>query len=102
MKALEKYKAYEDKTFGDAAALYLAESTAKSADRQEQALRSVLQFVGDIPLSEIDDDSLSEYKQKRCRKVMVGTVNKEISVVRTILNNAVKVWGWMPAVWRRW
>ena len=98
MRALEKYKAYEGKTFGDAAALYLAESTAKSADRQEQALRSVLQFVGDIPLSEIDDDSLSEYKQKRCRKVMVGTVNKEISVVRTILNNAVRVWGWMPAV----
>ncbi len=98
MRSFEKFRQFEHKTLGDAAALYLAESTAKNKDRQEQALRSVLSFAGDIRLSEIDDDSLWEYKQARCRQVMVGTVDKEISVVSTVINKAVKVWGWMPSV----
>ena len=98
MHTLERYKDYEHKTLRDAAALYLAESTAKNKTRQEQALRSVLRFAGDIRLGEIDDDSLWEYKQERSRQVMVGTINKEISVVSTVLNKAVKDWGWMPSV----
>ena len=84
MNIFEKFKEYEHKTLGDAAALYLAESTAKNKVRQEQALRSVLRFVGDTCISEIDDDSLWEYKQERSRQVMVGTINKEISVVSTV------------------
>ena len=98
MNTLERFKAYEHKTLGDAAALYLAESTAKHKARQEQALRPVLRFAGGIRLGEIDDDSLWEYKQERSRQVMVGTINKEISVVSTVLNKAVKDWGWMPSV----
>ena len=98
MNTMQKYEQYQHKTFVDAAALYLAEFTAKNKNRQDQALRVVLRFIGDIPIGEIDDDSLWEYKQERGRKVMVGTVNKEISVVSTVLNKTVKVWGWMPSV----
>ena len=37
MNALEKYKAYEHKTFADAAELYLAEFDGKCRRRQEYA-----------------------------------------------------------------
>ena len=98
MRALEKYKSYAHKTFGDAAALYLEEFNGKEKDRQFYALRSVLKYIEDVPLWDIDDDSLWEYKQERSREVMAGTVTKELTVVSTVLNKAARDWRWLPWV----
>ncbi len=70
MKALEKFKAYAHKTVGDAAALYLEEFKGTDKDRQDYALRPVLKYIADIPLIEIDDDALWQYKQDRCQQVI--------------------------------
>ncbi len=98
MNTLERFKAYEHKTFGDAAELYLAEFTGKNKARQEYALAPILTYIADSPLLEIDDDSFWKYKQERCLEVMAGTVNKELTVAKTVLNKAARDWRWMPAV----
>ncbi len=98
MNVLEKYKAYENKTFADAAALYLAEFTGKDKKRQEYALNQVLPFTGHLNLMEINDESLWEYMSRRSREAMVGTIRKELIVVNTVLNKAARVWRWIPAV----
>lgn len=98
MSALDKYKAYEHKTFGDAAALYLAEFEGKCKERQEYALKPILAYIADTPLLEIDDESFWQYKQDRCLEVLAGTVNKELTVAKTVLNKAARDWRWIPAV----
>ena len=55
MNAMERFKAYEHKTFGDAAELYLAEFDGKCKDRQVYALRQALRFIEDTPLIDVDD-----------------------------------------------
>ncbi len=98
MRALEKYTAYAHKTFGDAAALYLEEFKGKDKRRQVDALRCVSKYIEDIPLLDIDDDALWEYKQERSRQVMAGTITKELTVISTVLNKAAKDWRWIPWV----
>ena len=61
MNIFEKYKEYEHKTFGDAAALYVAEFSGKCRRRQEYALNPILAYIADIPLLEIDDESFWQY-----------------------------------------
>jgi len=46
MNALERFKAYEHKTFGDAAELYLAEFDGKCKERQVFALGKDPSMVG--------------------------------------------------------
>lgn len=98
MNILEKCQAYEHKTFDDAAALYLAEFTGKCKERQEYALRQVLKYIGDVPLLEICDETLWEFKNDRLKQVMPGTVHKEIGTVRTVLNKAARDYGWVPFI----
>ena len=98
MNILEKCDAYKHKTFRDAAALYLAEFTGKCKARQKYALDALLPYIGDLPLIEIDDDSFWQYKQERCLEFMAGTVNKELTAAKTVLNKAARDWRWMPAV----
>ena len=98
MNALEKFKAFEHKTFGDAAALYAAELSGPGRERQIYALRAVLPYIEDVPLMELTDESLWEYKNQRLKEVMPGTVQKEIVTVRTVLNRAARDYGWLPYV----
>lgn len=98
MNILEKCQAYKHKTFDDAAALYLAEFTGKCKVRQEYALRQVLKYIGDVPLLEMCDEALWEFKNDRLKQVMPGTVDKEIRTVRTVLNKAARDYGWIPFI----
>lgn len=61
MNALERFKAYEHKTFGNAAALYVKEFEGKCKRRQEYALNPVLTYIEDIPLLDMCDSALVEH-----------------------------------------
>lgn len=98
MDILERFKAYEHKTFGDAAALYQEEFKGKNKDRLDYALRPVLEYIADVRLMDLDDDALWEYKQERSREVMAGTVAVELGAVSRVLNKAAKDWRWLPWV----
>ena len=75
MNTLERFKAYEHKTFGDAAELYLAEFDGKCKERQVFALRQVLRFIEDTPLLDVDQSAMAEYKEVRSQERMAGESN---------------------------
>jgi integrase len=62
-------------------------------DRDVYALNAVLPSIGDLPLERIHNDSLARYRVKRANLGMaVGTINKELAIVRRILILAAGVW----------
>jgi hypothetical protein len=82
------------RTFAQAAKKYLEENQHKrSLDCDVYALNAVLPSIGDQPLERIHNDSLARYKVKRANLGMaVGTINKELAIVRRILILAAGVW----------
>ncbi|MCH7782985.1 hypothetical protein IID62_07945, partial [candidate division KSB1 bacterium] len=57
-------------------------------------------FKGDV-----DEETLRQYKKERHRglgpfkkPVMVGTINKELTTITTVLNRACMDWPWIPSV----
>ena len=97
MSIFERYERFAQKTFGDAAEQYLLEFDGKCKRRQEYALEPVLEYIADLPLIDIDDLGLQQYKHERMQQVMAGTVNKEIATAAAVLNKAAKVWRWIPS-----
>ena len=97
MSIFDRFDRFADKTFGDATDQYLAEFDGKCKRRQEYALEPVLKYIRDLPLIDVDDLALQQYKQERSQQVMAGTVNKEITTVTAVLNKAARVWRWIPS-----
>lgn len=97
MSIYERYEQFADKTFKDAADKYLDGFTGKCKKRQWYALQHVMPHIGHLPLIDVDDSALEEYKRSRMRFAMVGTINKEISTVTAVLNKAARVWRWIPS-----
>ncbi len=81
-------------TFREAAEKFLKENCPdKSLERAAIALDRVLPFIGSFELDEVYDDTLSEFKvNRRDDGVSAGTINKELSFVRRILNLAARKW----------
>lgn len=94
---LDRFEKFADKTFDDAAAMYLAEFEGKCLKRQQYALKHIQPFIGHLPLIDVDDQALAEYKATRKKFAMAGTINKEISTATAVLNKACKVWRWIPS-----
>ena len=97
MSIFDRFDRFADKTFGDAAHQYLSEFDGKCQRRQEYALEPVLKYIADLPLIDVDDLALQQYKHDRIQQVMAGTVNKELTTVTAVLNKAAKVWRWIPS-----
>ena len=97
MGMLDRFEKFADKTFNDAAAMYLAEFEGKCLTRQQYALKHIQPFIGHLPLIDVDDQALAEYKKVRKTQAMVGTINKEITTATAVLNKACKVWRWIPS-----
>lgn len=62
-------------------------------------------YIGHLTLNDVDDEALLQFKEDRRdgkgafeRASMAGTVNKELTVVVTILNRACRDWRWIPSV----
>jgi integrase len=93
-----------EKTFKDAAESLLLEVKGRSSyTRYQHSHRWLSPYLDDLPLSAIDENVLSTFKadrlsgnhrnpgQKKARRAMVGTVNKDIAFLKSVLNRAVKL-----------
>lgn len=82
------------RTFGEAAARFLAEHQHKrSLERDTRALAALDRFIGHLPLKRVHHDTLKPYVDWRLSKGQSpGTINRELAVVRRILNLAARLW----------
>jgi integrase len=107
---LERFEKHSRRTFAEAAARYLAEFQGKDKRRIAAAIEVVLPYIGALRLIDVDDEAMLQFKEDRKlgnppftdedgkpRPAMVGTINKELTQVTTILNKACKVWRWLPS-----
>lgn len=105
IRLAEVYGVRPTRTFEQAAVKYIEDYQSKrSIERDVIALKIVMPYIGKLPLDRVHNDALVKFKQDRrsaCR--MSGTINKELAVVRRILNLAARVWRhpngqtWLPA-----
>ena len=81
-------------TFREAAAKFLAENQHKrSLERDRRALAALDPFIGSLPLQRVHHDTLAPYVRARLDKgSSPGTINRELAVVRRILNLAARLW----------
>ena len=94
IRLAEVYGVRPTRTFEQAAVKYLEENQHKrSLDRDVIALKTVMPYIGSLALDRVHNDSLAKYRSDR-RKLgrKPGTINKELGVVRRILNLAARVW----------
>jgi integrase len=84
-----------ERTFERAAVKYLDEyKNKRSIQRDIYALNRVMPFIGHLPLKQVHHNTLKKFKVQRLQEdeVAVGTVNKELAIVRRILNLAARLW----------
>jgi integrase len=88
------YGRRRDRPFREAATKYLNEQTHKrSLDRDARALQRLDQDIGQLPLSRVHQDSLGPHIRARLAEGRSpGTVNRDLAVVRRILNLAARAW----------
>ena len=91
-------------TFREAAVKFLAENQHKrSIERDVRAVKALDPFIGSLPLTRIHQGTLDPFIRWRRDKGNVGaTINRELAVVKRILNLASRYWRddadqpWMP------
>jgi hypothetical protein len=77
----------------EAATKYLQENQHKrSIDRDGYALKQLIPVLGHLPLRKVHMGTVQPYVEKRAKSVSQGTINKELSVLRRILNLAARRW----------
>jgi integrase len=103
-RAVHLFGEQREHTFRDAATKFLAENQHKrSLDRDERALAVLDPFIGALPLQRVHHDTLAPYVRSRLDNgKSPGTVNRDLAVVRRILNLAARLWRdetdrpWLP------
>jgi len=82
------------RTFQEAAIKFLEDNRHKKLlERYVYAFDRVMPHIGHMRLDRIHNDTLSSYRRaRRTDGVSAGTVNKELSCVRRVLNLAARVW----------
>ena len=91
-------------SFREAAAKFLAENQHKRSLKRDQRALAVLDpFIGALPLQRVHHDTLAPYIRSRLEKGRSpGTINRDLAVVRRILNLASRLWRdatdrpWLP------
>lgn len=70
-----------------------AESNKSPAtrDREQQALKALIRILGDLPTSELTPARIEEYKAYRLNEKSPYTVNIEIRILNTVLNQAASL-----------
>ena len=105
IRLAEVYGIRPTRTFEQAAVKYIEDYQSKrSIERDVIALKIVMPYIGKLPLDRVHNDALMKFKHdRRSAGRMSGTINKELAVVRRILNLAARVWRhpngqtWLPA-----
>jgi integrase len=81
-------------TFREAGLKFLAENQhKKTIERDVRTLKILDPFIGSLPLKHVHQGTLEPYIQWRRKKGQVaGTINREMAVVKRILNLASRYW----------
>ena len=81
-------------TFQEAAARYLMENKHKrSIDRDAYALKLIVPYIGDLPLSKVHLGTIQPFIDDRLASGLAAdTVNRDLSSVKTILRRASDTW----------
>lgn len=91
----------EEKTFREMMEKYMKEysernKSLKSRIRDKSVSHHLTQFFGDLTLTSITPNLISEYKTKRREKgAAPATVNKELMLMSHAFNLAIKEWEWV-------
>lgn len=106
----DRFEQHAERTFAEAATRYIREFQGKDKLRVGNAIESVAPYIGHLRLIDVDDEALGQFKEDRRlgnppfvnkkgepRPAMVGTINKELTQVVTILNKACRIWRWIPS-----
>lgn len=80
--------------FAGCAARYLIESQSKrSAKLLAYHIELLLPFIGTLPIDNIHDGTLEEFKDaRRMDGVSATTINRSLEIVRTVLNRSARAW----------
>lgn len=105
----DRFERHAERTFAEAAARYLAEFQGKDKSRAAHSIYAVAPYIGHLRLIDVDDEAMQQFKEDRRlgrppfvdadgtpRPAMVGTINKDLTQVVTVLNKAARVWRWIP------
>lgn len=105
-----RFEKHAGRLFEEAAARYVLEFQGKDKRRTAAAIEAVIPYIGHLRLIDVDDEAMAQFKEDRRlgrppfvfedgrpRPAMVGTINKELTQVTTILNKACRVWRWLPS-----
>lgn len=65
--------------------------SVKTLEREQQALQRLIRTVGDIFISDVTPTKVEEYKAERLKEASPSTINIEIRVLNTALNQAVEL-----------
>jgi integrase len=85
-------------TWDDAVARCKAEDSEKrSWERTERALNQLSRVLAGAPLAEITRDNILRMRELRRRQVSASTVNRELAVLRFVLNRCVTDWEMLDA-----
>jgi integrase len=93
-RAVRLFGARRDWTFREAATKFLSENTHKrSLERDARALAGLDPYIGELPGRRIYHDTLQPYVRARLQSgISPGTINRDLAVVRRILNLAARLW----------
>jgi integrase len=65
----------------------------RAPERMAHSIKALLPYVGEKPIDRLHNDTLVPFIEARRRAgLATGTINKDLSVVRRILNLAARVW----------
>lgn len=94
LRQVSMFGARHSYTFNEAAAKYVVEHREKvSLITDVCMLKSIMPFIGDLPLEKIHDATLAPYVSKRLTEGRAHkTINLALAVVRRILNLAARSW----------
>ncbi len=93
-RAVELFGARRDWIFREAATKFLTENTHKrSLERDARALARLDPFIGELRGRRVHHDTLQPYVRARLQNgISPGTINRDLAVVRRILNLATRLW----------
>jgi integrase len=63
----------------------------KTQEREQLALHEVIRGIGNVPLLDLTPSRIEEYKAARLQKVRPATVNIEIRILNTAINQAMEM-----------
>jgi integrase len=94
LRTVQLYGAQREWVFREAATKFLTENTHKrSLERDARALAALDPYIGDLPGKRVYHDTLQPYVRARLKAgISPGTINRDLAVVRRILNLAARLW----------